>query len=61
LLAGYGLGVFTNLEEKAKAFTKTRKRFQPNPERAGLYEERMNLYQAIVADMIRYDWSRLST
>ncbi len=61
LLAGYALGVFTNLEEKAKAFTKTRKRFQPNPERAGLYEERMKLYQAIVADMLRYDWSRLAT
>lgn len=61
LLAGHALGVFTNLEEKAKAFTKTSKRFQPNPGRARLYEERMELYQALVTDMLRYDWSRLAT
>jgi xylulokinase len=61
LLAGHAIGVFTSLEEKAKAFTKTSRRFRPNPTRAELYEERMELYKALVADMLRYDWSRLAT
>jgi len=61
LLAGHALGVFADFEEKARAFTRTSKRFQPNPERAKPYEERMELYRALVTDMMRYDWSRLAT
>jgi xylulokinase len=61
LLAGHALGVITNFEEKARAFTKTSKRFEPDPKRAGLYEERIELYRTLVTDMLEYDWSRLAT
>ncbi len=61
LLAGYALRIFSNLEEKAGAFTKTSRRFTPNPERAILYKERMEFYRSLIANMVRYDWSGLST
>jgi len=61
LLAGYALGVFSNLEEKARAFTKTTRRFTPNPKRTELYTERMEFYKTLIASMLEYDWSRLPT
>ena len=60
LLAGHAVGVFDSFGEKVKAFTKTRKRFTPNPERAELYKERMGFYQTLVTNMLQYDWSKLA-
>lgn len=60
LLAGLALGKFDDLEEKADAFAKTSGRFTPDPERVKLYRERMEFYRSLVADMFRYDWSKLA-
>jgi xylulokinase len=61
LLAGHALGVFSNIEEKARAFTKTSRRFTPDPERTKLYKERMEFYQTLIANLLQYDWSGLAT
>jgi xylulokinase len=44
VLAGTGTGVFSSLEEGTAATVRTRDRFEPNPDKVSLYEDRYQKY-----------------
>jgi D-xylulose kinase len=52
MVAGVGIGMFKSLEEATSKMVKIKKRFQPNPENAGLYaqyfKKYVNLYDALI-------------
>lgn len=49
MLAAYGSGWFSSLEECAGAFLRTSKTYEPNPEAVAAYEKLFTLYQEIYA------------
>jgi len=59
LLAGQALGIWSNIEERAGAFTKPSKRYEPDAQSALLYKERMELYRSIISDWLGKDWTNL--
>jgi xylulokinase len=59
ILAGKALGVWNDLESKAEAFTKASKRYEPNLQRAGLYEKRMEFYRSLIGEWLKKDWDQL--
>lgn len=48
LLAGYGAGLFTNLEKTAKRWIQTGKLTRPNRQRADHYAKRSQMYQSLM-------------
>jgi len=52
LLAGKAVGMWDNLERKAEEFTHAERRYNPEPSRASLYEERMEAYRRLIADLL---------
>jgi xylulokinase len=60
LLAGKALGIWNDIEERAGAFTKPSKRYEPDAKRAVLYEDRMQFYQSVIADWLGKDWNLLA-
>jgi xylulokinase len=60
LLAGKALGIWDDLERKADEFTRASKRYNPNPERARLYKDRMEFYRLLITEWLTKDWSKLS-
>lgn len=59
ILAGKALGIWDDVERKAGDFTKASRRYEPNPQRANLYKERMEFYRSLVTDWVKKDWSKL--
>ena len=59
LLAGLALGVWKDIEDRAGAFTKSSKRYEPDSQRSNLYRERMGFYQSMINDWLSKDWSNL--
>ncbi len=43
-----GAGLFDNLEDAAKVFSKVKKVYQPNPERAQYYRKKYELYKSVI-------------
>ena len=56
LLAGLATGTFSTLEEGAKLFITTARRYEPNPARARLYEERLAAYRTTISSLLGLDW-----
>ena len=60
LLAGKAVRIWDDLERKAGEFTRASKRYSPNPKRATLYKQRMELYRSLMKDWLSKDWSPLT-
>jgi len=52
LLAGYALGVYTDLEETSKAFSGTSRVHEPDASRARLHAERLDAYRAFMRNLL---------
>jgi xylulokinase len=49
LLAGYALGLYSDLEETSRRFAGTAELFVPNPKRAALHQEKLEKYRKLMA------------
>jgi len=56
LLAGLATGTFSTLEEGGKLFVTPARRYEPNRERARLYEERLDAYRTTISSLLGLDW-----
>jgi xylulokinase len=61
LLAGKAVGAWDDLEAKAEEFTRASKRYNPDRERARLYNDRMSFYRSLITEWLAKDWSVLSS
>jgi sugar (pentulose or hexulose) kinase len=61
LLAGKALGIWDDVERKADEFTRASRRYNPDLERANLYEGRMEFYRSLITEWLGKDWSQLSS
>lgn len=60
LLAGLGVGVYSDIDEASSAFAKTSHTYEPHAERAKRHQERIDMYRRsvpIMLDGIFSDWS----
>jgi xylulokinase len=61
LLAGYGIGLFTDLNATAQQWIGTRSAFQPDRQLAGYYAERLARYQQLLEILNAWSAGRLDT
>lgn len=63
ILAGYGVGVFTDLGEAVSRFTRPEQRFEPDGEKHRLYAPRVDVYRSLVdrQDALWHQLAQLST
>ncbi len=52
LLAGYGIGIYTDLDEASQACSVTGRIYQPDARRAALHQERLGLYRSAVPKIL---------
>ncbi len=52
LLAGYGIGVYPDLDEASAALAGTSRVFEPDPSRASLHQERLEVYRKLVPTLL---------
>lgn len=53
LLAGLAAGVYTSLEHGAKSCLAVSRRYEPDPRRGGLHNDRLKAYEAAAASLLR--------
>jgi xylulokinase len=54
LLAGLAIGIYDNLEEVNKKYSGTQSIYMPNPERAALHRERLEMYRKLMALLLEH-------
>ena len=59
ILAGRAAGLWDNVEEKAEECTRVECRYEPDPQRASLYKQRMEFYRSLINQWLKEDWSNL--
>jgi len=59
LLAGKAAGFWDDIEKKAGECTRAIHRYEPDPQRATLYKERMEFYKSLISQWLEKDWSNL--
>jgi xylulokinase len=52
LLAGYGIGLYKDLDEASQRYSGTSRIFEPDPERYKLHQERFELYSKFVPNLL---------
>jgi xylulokinase len=52
LLAGYGIGLYNDLDEASQACSGTSQVFEPDASRAGLHRERLETYRRLVPNLL---------
>lgn len=59
LLAGYGIGIYKDLDEASKIYSGTSRVYEPKPDRLALHQERIELYKRSVKCLLENvygDW-----
>ena len=59
ILAGKAVGIWNDIESSAAAFTKANKRYEPNLQRASLFEKRMEFYHSLITEWLKKDWDKM--
>jgi xylulokinase len=54
LLAGLAIGVYDSLEEVSKEYSGTQSVYMPDPERAALHQERLEMYRKLMALLLEH-------